>query len=367
MIDQAVINVYLQRAYLGNTIMDYLVSILILIIGLIAVRVIKRILFRKIKNWAKKTKTSIDDFIIRLMERLIFPVADFGVFLLAINYLDLNPMLQKGMDILGAVLVVFVGVRFAVLIIEHMFNAYWRKKGQGDLSLKNSLTAITRVIKVILWGIGIVFLLDNIGFKVSAVIAGLGIGGVAIAFASQKILEDVFSYVCILFDRPFTVGDFIILNDLLGVVEHIGIKTTRITSLGGEQLIIANSDLGNARLRNYKQMEKRRVVFKLGVTYETPLEKLKEIPGIIKGVIEKITDIKFDRAHFLSFDNFCLTIEVVYYVFGSDYNKYMDVQQEINLNIFKEFNAWGIEFAYPTQTLYLNKVQNSVNRGGQTL
>lgn len=359
MIDETMLNTCLTKTFLGHSILDYLMCLLIFILGLVAVRIIKRLVLKRIKKWAQRTASSIDDFMVRLIDRLVFPVADFGVLLLAINYLKINPMLQKGLDILGAIIVTFVSVRFSALTIEYAFNIYWEKKGQGDISLKHSLTAIVRIIKIILWGIGIIFLLDNMGFKVSAVIAGLGIGGVAIAFASQKILGDLFSYVCILFDRPFCVGDFVILGDFLGVVEHIGIKTTRISSLGGEQLVISNSDLSDSRLRNYKQMQQRRVVFKLGVTYGTALEKLKVIPGMIKDIIGNIKNTRFDRAHFFSFDDFCLTIEIVYYVYGSDYNKYMDVQQEINLAIFGEFGKQGIEFAYPTQTLYLNKAEKS--------
>ena len=140
------------------------------------------------------------------------------------------------------------------------------------------MTGIIRVIKLIVWGVAISFFLDNMGFKISAVIAGLGIGGVAVALAAQAVLGDLFSYFAIIFDRPFEVGDFIIIGDFLGCVEHVGIKTTRISSLGGEQLIFSNTDLTNSRVRNYKRMKKRRVVFQFGVTYETGLQMVKVIP-----------------------------------------------------------------------------------------
>ncbi len=198
-------------------------------------------------------------------------------------------------------------------------------------------------------------MLDNLGFKISAVIAGLGIGGIAVALAAQAILGDLFSYFAILFDRPFEVGDFIILGEYLGTIEHIGIKTTRIRSLSGEQLVFSNTDLTSSRLRNYKRMGKRRVVFKLGVTYQTTLKQLKTIPGIIENIIKGVKDTTFDRVHFSSYGDFSLIFEVVYYVMSRDYNKYMDIQQVINFAIKKEFEAGGIEFAYPTQTLYLTK------------
>lgn len=186
-------------------------------------------------------------------------------------------------------------------------------------------------------------------------IAGLGIGGVAVALAAQAILGDLFSYFAILFDRPFEVGDFIILGDFLGTIEHIGIKTTRVRSLGGEQLVFSNTDLTSSRVRNYKRMGQRRVVFKLGVTYQTTLTQLETIPGMIEKIVKNVKNTTFDRAHFLSYGDFSLIFEVVYYVMSRDYNKYMDIQQEINFAVKKEFEAGNIEFAYPTQTVYLTK------------
>jgi len=154
------------------------------------------------------------------------------------------------------------------------------------------------------------------------------------------------------FDKPFVIGDFLIVGDFLGVVEHIGIKTTHMRSLGGEQVIFSNKDLTDSRIRNYKRMQQRRVLFKLGVTYATALSRMKEIPGVIKTIIEKVKDTRFDRAHFSSFGDFNLEIEIVYYVLASDYNKYMNIQQEINFAIKEEFEKRKIEFAFPTQTVY---------------
>lgn len=213
------------------------------------------------------------------------------------------------------------------------------------------------IIKTILWGTGIFFLLDNLGFKISSIIAGLGIGGIAVALAVQNIFSDLFSYLAILLDKPFEIGDFIIINDYMGTIEHIGIKTTRIRSLSGEQIVFSNSDLTGSRVRNYKRMNQRRVVFTVGVTYDTTQEQLKQIPGIIEKAIKSIDKTRFDRAHFASFGDFSLNIETVYYVLDRDYNIYMDIQQKINLEIMAEFEKLGIEFAFPTQTIYLNKTQ----------
>ena len=183
----------------------------------------------------------------------------------------------------------------------------------------------------------------------------LGIGGIAIALAAQTILGDLFSYFVIFFDRPFEIGDFIVIDDKSGVVEHIGIKTTRIRTLGGEQLICSNTDLTNSGLHNYKRLQKRRILFNLGVTYQTSHQQISEIPGILKGIVESKPYVTFDRAHFSGYGDFSLNFEIVYYILDSDYTFYMDKQQAIYLDILKAFEERGIEFAYPTQTLMMQQ------------
>jgi small-conductance mechanosensitive channel len=344
----------LEITFLQNSVLDYLVFLLTFVVGILIIRIIKSIILKRLEAWAKKTATSIDDFLIRIFEKTLLPLVYFGVFYLSTRTLTLNPTLSKVIDVLGVILLTIFGIRFVVAIIRYALETYWLKK-EKDEAKERSVKGILTVIKVIIWGIGITFLLDNLGFKISTVIAGLGIGGIAVALAAQAILGDLFSYFSILFDRPFEIGDFIILDDYLGTIEHIGIKTTRVRSLSGEQLVFSNADLTSSRLRNYKRMAKRRVLFKLGVTYQTSLQQLKEIPTIIKNIIENIDDTVFDRAHFSSYGDFSLIFEIVYYVMSPDYNKYMDIQQEINFAINDEFEKRGIEFAYPTQTLYLTK------------
>ena len=183
----------------------------------------------------------------------------------------------------------------------------------------------------------------------------MGIGGIAIALAAQNILGDLFNYFVIFFDRPFEVGDFITVDDKKGTVDHIGIKTTRLTSISGEQLAFSNSDLTKSRIHNFKRMNRRRIVFTLGVVYNTPAEKLERIPGIIKDIIENQPFTTFDRAHFAKFNSFSLDFEVVFFIESSDYMQYMNTQQEINLKIFRAFDAEKIAFAYPTQTVIINQ------------
>ena len=349
---QKIILFLTRQTFFQNRILDYFIFLFSFLIGVFIIRIFKSIVLNRLKIWASKTQTTIDDFLIRVLEKTLIPLLYFGVFYLATRGLTLSPLLIKIIDVLGVTLLTIFAIRFSITIVNYALETYWLKK---EKDREQNLRGVLTIIKVIIWGLGIVFLLDNLGFKISTVIAGLGIGGVAIALAVQAILGDLFSYFAIFFDRPFEIGDFIIVGDYLGTVEHIGVKTTRVRSLSGEQLVFSNADLTNSRLRNYKRMGKRRVVFKLGVTYQTSLKQLKEIPVIITNIIKNIKDTTFDRAHFFSYGDFSLIFEVVYYVLSSDYNKYMDIQQEINFAIREEFDKQGIEFAYPTQTLYLSK------------
>lgn len=210
------------------------------------------------------------------------------------------------------------------------------------------------IARVAVWSIVLLLALDNLGVNITALVAGMGVGGIAVALAAQNIIGDLFASLSIVLDKPFIVGDFLSIGEFLGSVEKVGLKTTRIRSLSGEQLIFSNTDLLNSRIRNYGRMFERRVVFSIGVTYQTPATALKTIPGIIREAIEALEDTRFDRAHFQKYGDFALTFETVYFVLSPDYNRYMDIQQGINLAIFERFEKDGIEFAYPTQTLYLN-------------
>jgi len=344
----------LNQIYWSNTLLNYLISLFSSIILIISIKIFRRFVLIRLKKWAQKTKTTVDDFIVDSIKKIIIPLGYFASFYISINMLTLNPTLKKAIDVLAVALITIFAARFLTDLSGYGFKLYLKARAK-NISLERSLNSILRIIKFLVWALAIMFFLDNLGFKISTVIAGLGIGGIAIGLAAQAILKDLFSYFSILFDRPFEIGDFIILGDYLGTVEYIGAKTTRIRSLGGEQLIFSNTDLTDSRIRNYKRMDKRRVVFRLGVTYQTTLKQLKEMPEIIENVIKNVKNTVFDRAHFFSYGDFSLIFEIVYYVIGSDYNKYMDIQQEINIALKEEFEKRGIEFAYPTQTLFISK------------
>lgn len=346
---------FLYQTFLGNSYYAYMIAIIIFISGITIIYLFEKIILRKLKSWSEKTATTIDDLLVKALEKSILPLLFYGIFYIAINTLKLSDDFNSVFNIITSVVITYFVVRIIVSAFNYGLKTYLKKYEDNERREKQ-LKGIKGLLNLLIWSIALIFLLDNLGVKISAVVAGLGIGGIAVALAAQAVLGDLFSYFVIFFDRPFEIGDFIIVGDKLGVVEHIGIKTTRIRALGGEQLVFSNTDLTNSRVHNFKKMERRRVVFKLGVIYQTPSEKLRMIPEIVKQIIEKQNDADFDRGHFASYGDFSLNFEFVYHITGADYNKYMDIQQAINLSIYEAFEKEGIEFAYPTQTLFVNKM-----------
>ncbi len=352
MLDSLLSHEVFQKMFIGNTVLAYVKAGLLFAGAIIALLILKKVVLNRLRTLASRTETRIDNFVMRLIERSVVPLLFLGAFYFAITHLTLTKTTEIVLTAFAIAFLVVQATRFLITVLTHFIEG--GIPVQVGESKKISHTIVV-VIRVVGWGVGIVFLLDNLGFNISAVVAGLGIGGVAVALAAQTILGDLFNYFVIFFDKPFVVGDFVVVGDYLGVIEHIGIKTTRICSLGGEQLVFSNSDLTSSRIKNYKRMQQRRVVFRVGVVYQTTLEQIKNAPQIIREIIEKMEGIRFDRAHFMNFGDFSLDIEVVYYVTTGDYNIYMDKQQEMNLQIKEAFEKEKIEFAYPTQTLLVEK------------
>lgn len=345
---------FLAQNLLGNTYQQYLSALLYFIGGIIVIYVFKTIILINLKKWAEKTETKLDDLLIRLIEKSALPFFAIGLLYISIKTLNLSESFNSIFNIVISSLITFFIVKLIISVVNYGLKSYI-KKYEDDESREKQLKGIKGLINILIWFIALIFLLDNLGVNISSIIAGLGIGGIAVAIAAQAILGDLFSYFVIFFDRPFEIGDFIVVGDKRGIVEQIGLKTTRIKSLGGEQLVFSNTDLTNSRLHNFKRMEKRRVAFNLGVIYQTPAEKLKRIPQIVKDIITKQEETEFDRGHFATYGDFSLNFEFVYFVVGADYGKFMDIQQTINLKIFETFEKEKIEFAYPSQTIFLNK------------
>ncbi len=222
-----------------------------------------------------------------------------------------------------------------------------------DIAAATTVGMLGFVGRIALWSVATLMILDNLGFNITALVASLGIGGVAVALAVQNILGDLFASLSIALDKPFVVGDFIVVDDIAGTVEHVGLKTTRLRSLSGEQVVFANADLLKSRIHNYKRLYERRVLFGFGVLYRTTPEQLAAIPVMVREAITGQPGTRFDRAHFKAFGDSSLDFEVVYFVLDPDYNRYMDIQQAINLELVNRFAAAGIEFAFPTRSVHV--------------
>lgn len=236
--------------------------------------------------------------------------------------------------------------------ITFWLENYKKKKLREDAVSVTMVTALAFFVRVIVWAVMVLIALDHFGVNITALVAGLGVGGVAVALAVQNILKDVFASLSIVLDKPFVIGDFIVVDNYMGTIEDIGLKTTRIRSLTGEQLVFPNSNLLESRIKNFRDQRERRVVFSIGVVYETSLEQIRAIPGMIRGIIESQENTRFDRSHFNAFGDSALGFETVYWITVSDYNIFMDTQQRIYLEILDRFEKEKIQFAYPTRTLF---------------
>jgi small-conductance mechanosensitive channel len=307
----------------------------------------------RLSKLASRTKTEWDDHIARALAQTK-SVLLLGIALSAsIRTLHLPEKADRGLAIAAALLFIVQGAIWTSGLLVSWLESTRQRKMEDDRATATTLTALGFVGRVVIWSVALLLALDNLDVDVTALVAGLGVGGIAVALALQNILGDLFASLSIVLDKPFVLGDFLIVGEHLGAVEHIGLRTTRIRSLSGEQLVFSNTDLLGARIRNYGRMMERRVAFPIGVTYQTPADKLRRIPQIIREAIESQDGTRFDRSHFKGYGSFSLDFESVYYVQGPDYNKYMDVQQAINLHIYETFANEGIEFAYPTQTLFV--------------
>lgn len=340
-----------DKLILGNPLKDWAIALGIIVAVFMLINLLKKPALRRFQKWTASTANTFDDFIILILETTVIPLLYFITVYFALQYL----VLESRADHVLKVAMLFVSTFYMLRLVTSFLTYVVTNlvgRGEDSESKQKQARGLILILKGVIWILGIVFLLNNSGYDVTTIIAGLGIGGIAIALAAQAILGDLFSYFVIFFDRPFEIGDFIIVEDKIGAVEYIGIKTTRIKAISGEQIVFANKDLTDSRLHNFKRMQRRRVVFKTGVTYQTSSDLIKKIPGMIKEIIGGVEIVDFDRSHFSEFGDFSLNFETVYFINSNDYNIYMDVQQKIYLEILEGFENENIEFAYPTQTLF---------------
>lgn len=353
-------NIELTLPFIGTfDARPYVVALGVFVILSLIFWLVRKVILVRLEALSKKTSNDFDDLLIGIVRGVHAWVYIVVALFLAVQMLALPSWLDTTFRAVFLVSIVWQVVDAAVVLVDFVTRRFIEKDEDGDgVTDPNSATASNMIglfTRIILFALGFLFILSNLGIEVTALLAGLGVGGIAIAFALQGILGDLFSSLSIYLDKPFRIGDFITVGADSGVVEKIGIKTTRIRTLQGEELVVSNTELTSARVQNFKKMDERRIAAKFRILYETPHDKVKEVPGMITRIFDSVDGARLDRVHMSEFGDSALIFEYVYYVTTSDYNKYMDIRQQVNFEIMDKLAEVGIEFAYPTQTLYVKQ------------
>ncbi len=338
----------------GNPVGRWLLALVVAAGVAGAARGLRELVRRRLRTAAERTPGELDDLLVDLLGSLRPVVIAVLAVAAGSLVLDLPVRLARVLQAAAWAAVWLQVALWGNAVITWAVTRHLQRRLEQDAATATTVAVLSFVARVGLWAVLVLVALDNLGVNITALVAGVGIGGVAVALALQNVLGDLFAAFSIALDRPFVIGDFIITGDVLGTVEHIGLKTTRVRSLSGEQVVLSNTDLLSSRIRNFKRMTERRVLFTFGVVYDTPPQVLADIPEVVRRIVEAQPRTRFDRAHFKSYGDFALIFEVVYYVLTPDYTAYMDVQQAINLELYRQFRQRGIQFAYPTQTVHVH-------------
>lgn len=340
---------------------EYAVSLGAIAIGFLVVTLFRLLVSRRLRKWFQSTPTTWDDLLVRQLEANGLPALYLLVVFLGLKDFPLNAAFQGWLRMLVVAGVTVLAVRVVLAVVDHSIRAYWRRHGaERNEQRERSLHGITTIAKLAVWIIGAIILLDNLGIKVSAFVAGLGITGIAVALAAQAILGDLFSYFVIFFDEPFEVGHVIKVDTFVGEVEHIGLKTTRLRSVDGEQIVVSNKFLTDSRVQNFKRMVRRRATFFFELHYDTGADSIRAVPALVKAAFSNFPDVTFDRAHFREFTRDGLRFEVAYFVETPDYNRYLDVQMEANLALLAGLRGAGMAFAFPPGIVHVAKESSKV-------
>ena len=358
---------FLDERLLGNQTRAWVTAGVVFVVVFLTLRLLKLLTTRHLGRLAQKTATQVDDLVVDLLGGTRSWVLAVLALYAATFFLKIPGDKARLFRSLTAVAFLLQGALWGNRLITFWLTEYLRRRGEIDRAGRTTISTLGFVGRLVLWATLLLLALDNFGFKVTGLITGLGIGGIAVALAAQEVLKDLFASLAIALDKPFLIGDAITVGEFSGTVEFIGIKTTRVRSINGEQIVIPNSDLMGSRLRNFGRMEERRVAINLGLVYQTPAERMERAVALVREALTGREGIRLDRVHFRAFGESALFIEAVYFVTSAEYFTYMDLQQEINLEILRRFAAEGIEFAYPTQTVFLGRDNTaSVSTAGNT-
>ena len=355
-----IINNALRDAHLlvSSIVGQVIAAIVFFILSFIVGWIVYHIFEHYFSRWAKKTATTLDDEIIKNTKRPIYYFVILLGFYYAVQQLTFLITYAPFIGELFFIAEVFLAAFIVTRIINVLVSWYAEritKQGRRKVS-GNILLIFKKLLHVFIYIAAFLYLLYVYHVDLSGAVVGLGVTGIAIAFALQSILGDVFSAFSIYFDRPFEIGDYVVIGQHEGTVTHISMKSTRIKLLQGEELVVSNKEITGGSIRNFKKMETRRVCFTIGVTYQTPVETLKKIPQLIRDIIKPFDHVEFQRIHFKEFGQFSLNFEIVYVIKSPDYVQYLDTQQTINFRILEAFQREHIELAYPTQTIMIHEV-----------
>lgn len=340
----------------GNTLFEYIEALLLFLLLFFLLLCVRWFILWRFIRYAQKTRTELDDALIDIIKSIKPPVSFFIALYFSIQALEFPALVQDIVQGLVFLAIIYQVVKIIqILLDEVVFTRILKKKMGENQNEVMALGVLRTTSNWLLWILGFLVLVQNFGLNVTSLIAGLGIGGIAFALAAQNILTDLFSSFSILFDKPFEIGDFIATEHASGTVVSIGLKTTKIQSLQGEEIILPNRDIASTQIQNYKRMEERGVIFELGVVYNTTQEQLKNIPLFIEGAITTTHNTRFGRAHLKQLGDSAVIFEVVYQVTSTNYVDYMNAQQEILFKIKGVFDKEKIGIAYPTQTVILEK------------
>ncbi|HWC46955.1 MAG TPA: mechanosensitive ion channel family protein [Casimicrobiaceae bacterium] len=345
---------FLDRVFYQNSVRQWAVAFAIALVAFLALLLVRFLLVGRLGTTARRTTTELDDILVEIVARTRPYFLAAVAIVVGSRFLILPSTTDRYFDAAFAlVLLVQCGLWGGTAVDLWIHRRADFRATHADAASITTMRALGIAAKLVLWTIIFITALDKFGVNVTTLVTGLGIGGVAIALAVQNVLGDLFAALAIVFDKPFDVGDAIAVDQMSGTVERIGLKTTRIRSTSGEQIIISNSELLKSRIRNYKRQLDRRVVFTTDVTYDTKPDVVARIPAMIREVVTAQNPVRFDRSHFTQYLDSALRIETVYYVLDADYGRYLDIQQTINLELLRRFAAEEIQFAFPTRTIAL--------------
>ncbi len=333
--------------------------------ALAALVLVKKILLSRLKAWTSRSANRWEDIIFKALERTQTWFLCLLAGTAALGLLKLSPAADKFLrNLVFSGFLVQIAFWGAALISGYL--AYYRgARLESDAESVTTVGVLGFLAKLALFSVLLIIGFENAGINVTALVAGLGIGGVAVALAAQNVLGDLFASLAIALDKPFAIGDFVVLDQLRGTVERIGMKTTHLRSLDGELIVLPNSHLVNNRLRNFKRMRERRVLLNLGVVFETPLALQRKIPGLLRAAVESRNGTRFDRAHLAGLGEYAIQFETVFYILSPDYSVFMDLQQEILFDVQERFQREGVALAYPTRRLHLRSCSGELPLGSK--